>query len=120
MFEDEKQRGHDFFLEKSMYNLWLRESGESNQLWIEHLKNCVKVAMEEALTETQSAYISLYMSGYNQVEIAAMFGVNKSTVCRTVARGLDRLINRIKYATPRTLRVEGRVRKQLTRLYSRG
>ena len=114
-----KNLKHDFYLEKSMFNLWCRESGETNELWLEHLKNCVKVAISEALTEKQRQYIGLYLSGYNQVEIAQITGVNKSSVSRGINLGLDKLLSRIKYATPETLHVENKVRKNITRLYRR-
>lgn len=104
-------------LEKAMFSAWLKESGETNDNHIEHLKNCVRVAMHEALTDRQRECLGLYLSGYSQTEISKMLGINNSTVSRNINRGLKRLLSRIKYATPRTLRVEQRVRKNLTALY---
>lgn len=117
MLTDDANKKHEAHLEKAMFSLWLKESGESNDAWVEHLKNCVKVAMIECLTDAQKRYLSLYLNGYSQIEIANLCGVNVSTVSRTLNRGLNRLLARIKYATPRTLRAEQRVRKQLTALY---
>ena len=104
-------------LERSMFSAWLRESGETNEAAVEHLKNCVHVAIHECLTPKQREYLELYMSGYNGTEIAEMCGVNRSSVSRTISRGLRRLMSHIKYATPRTLKAEGKVRKSLVRLY---
>lgn len=104
-------------LEKVMFSVWLKESGETNDNYMEHLKNCVRVAMHDALTDRQRECLGLYLSGYSQIEISEMLGINKSTVSRNINRGLKRLLDRIKYATPRTLKVEQRVRKNLTALY---
>lgn len=117
MVDLEKDRIRERQLEKAMFSLWRKESGETNDFLLEHLQNCVRVAVAEALTDTQRYYVSLYLSGYNQTEISQLAGVNKSTVSRTIDRGLARLLDRIKYATPSTLHVEDRVRKNLTRLY---
>lgn len=113
----EADKTHEVHLEKAMFSLWLKESGESNDNGVEHLKNCIRVAISECLTEKQAYYLSLYLSGYNQTEISEMCGVSISTVSRTLARGINRLIERVKYATPRTLRVGSRVKKSLTGLY---
>lgn len=108
---------HEAQLEKAMFLLWQKESGESNDIWIEHLKKCVRVASREALTEKQRISIGLYLSGYNIYEIAEIRGVSATSVSRTIKRGLNQLLSRIKYATPRTLSVEGKVRKRLNGLY---
>lgn len=105
-------------LEKAMFALWRKESGETNDLWLEHLKNCISVGISETLTEKQRYCIGLYLSGYNQREISRMSGLSPSTVSRHISRGLNNLLSRIKYATPATLRVEAKVRQNLTRLYN--
>ena len=108
---------YEIHLEKVMFDTWLKESGETNEADIEHLQNCVHLAIKECLTKKQGQYLSLYLSGYNMIEIAEMCSVNKSTVSRTIGRGLDRVLNHIKYASPRTLRVKQRVAKRLSGLY---
>ena len=117
-WDSEKNKNHEIHLEKAMYALWRKESGETNELQLEHLKNCISVGIQEALTEKQRYYVGLYMSGYNQREISKMTGVNPSTVSRNISRGLNNLLSRIKYATPTTLHVEKRLRKSLTKLYN--
>ena len=107
----------DAHLEKIMFKAWLKNSGESNDSQIEHLKNCIHIAIKECLTEKQRKYLSMYLCGYNQLEISKITAVNKSTVSRTLTRAINNLMGHIKYATPATLRAEKRVRKALTRLY---
>lgn len=114
--EEEKRREAHF--ERMMYLAWLKELGETNEKDIQHLKNCVSVAIREGLTPKQREYLSFYLFGHNITEIADMFDVEKSTVSRTVHRAVDNLTSRIKYATPRTLHVGDKVTKHFTRLYT--
>lgn len=107
----------DYQLERQMFNLWLRETGETNDVQINHLKNCIHLAIERHLTDKQRQYLTLYMNGYNQIEIAELVGINKSTVSRTLNRALNALFDHIQYATPATLLATKRARKCLTRLY---
>ena len=43
------------------------------------------------MTERQKHFYRLYRSGYSMGQIARMQGVNKSTVCRTIARAENHL-----------------------------
>ena len=38
------------------------------------------------ITQKQADYLCMYQSGFTMEEIAKRYGVNKSTVCRTLAR----------------------------------
>lgn len=104
-------------LQKSMYRLWLDEVSETNDELVAHLKNCIRVAIRECLTEKQRQYLGMYLSGYSQIEISNMEGVNKSTVSRTINRAFNNLFDHVKYATPATLAMEKRVRNKWSRLY---
>lgn len=117
MFMNESTLDRTAYLEKCMYKIWLKAGGATNDDQIRHLKNCIKIAVRECLSEKQFLYLSDYMSGYNSREIAKKHGVDQSTISRTLNRALDNLFSRIKYATPGTLRCEKRVRSYLTRLY---
>lgn len=119
-YDVEANAKHEAHLQKVMYNAWLKESGETNESDMLHLKNCVRLAIQEALTDKQRQYIFLYLNGYNGVEISKLCGVNASTVCRTTQRAVNNLFSRIKYATPRTLYAEKRARKNFVRLYQGG
>lgn len=118
MYKDsEQEKRRTAHLEKAMYSAWLKESGESGDEWVSHLRECVQVAMNECLTQKQSEYLSLYLSGYSVGEIAEMCDVATSTESRTMSRGLNKITERIKYATPRTLHAAKRVKKKLTGIY---
>ena len=73
--------------------------------------------MKECLTEKQRVYMGIYLSGYNVNEIAELRGVAVSTVSRGLNRGIDKIAERVRFATPRTLGAGKRVKKRLTRLY---
>lgn len=60
------------------------------------LQRVRKVIFSE-LTETQKRYLSMYLDGVEQVEIARVFGVSRSTVCRTLRRSFDRLRRFLRY-----------------------
>ena len=117
MIDAVKDYRHEKHLEKAMFDLWRRSSGETNDLQLEHLKNCIRLAISETLTDKQRQCITLYMSGYNQKEISEIVGIHYSVVSRHISRGLNRLLSRVKYATPATLHAETKVRKSMTRLY---
>lgn len=118
VISDEKLLEQERHLEKMMYTAWLRISGETNSAQLEHLKNCVSVAIQECLTEKQKEMLLYYMSGYSQREIADELGLDKSSVSRTIHRAFHNLFSHIKYATPATLHAEAEVKRSLTRLYN--
>ena len=91
------------YAEHLMHKQYLDYSGETDALWIAHLKNCLHVALLEEVTERQREVLELFMQGYTQTEIAGMLNVNKSTISRTINRGLTNVARVLKYATPRTL-----------------
>ena len=117
MTRDEEFASREAKLEVIMFHAWQRELGDTNERELSHLKNCIKVAVEETLTPKQREYLSYYMSGYNLVEISEIYNVDRSTVSKTMKRALDNLVSHIKYATPATLKMGGRIKKYLTRLY---
>lgn len=57
----------------------------------------MQLALQEACTPLQREAIMRVVSGESMKEIADSRGVNKSTVCRTVHRGIARLRYVLKY-----------------------
>lgn len=94
------------YAEHKMYEMWMTESNETNEQWLEHLKRCVHVAITDCCTEKQQQYLVLLMLGFSGREIANKYNVSPTTVSRTLHRALRNIISRIKYATPRTLTVD--------------
>lgn len=91
------------YAEHLMYKNYLDYSGETDALWIAHLKNCLHVALFKEVTDRQREVLELFMQGYTQTEIAGMLNVNKFTISRTMNRALTNVARVLKYSTPRTL-----------------
>lgn len=74
------------------------DSEEDNHERVEKAKKLLLFVMKEQLSPRQKQMLILYFfERKNMVEIAAMLNVNKSTVSRTIHRGLEHLKNFLKY-----------------------
>ena len=72
---------------------------------ISRLKRNLTHALREDITPRQREYMLLYYGkGMSMTEIGAQFGVNKSTVSRTLKRGRQRLYRCLRYGAERYLR----------------
>ena len=61
-------------------------------------KKRLQYAMEQGLTELQrETLLAYYVQQLNIVQIAALRGVNKSTVCRTLRRAEKKLRQLLRY-----------------------
>lgn len=64
----------------------------------ERLHKIVRLIILNDLTPRQRQLCEMYFDqSMTQTEIAAKLGINRSTVCRTLARGVHRLSERVKY-----------------------
>lgn len=85
------------------FELWSNQ-GNDNDPAYRHLMNAFRVAARDELTEQQRTYIMAYYYDWLTMEkIAEQFGVNKSTVSRTIKRAEQRLQRVLRYAHPRLL-----------------
>ena len=82
---------------------WLNTGGD-NADELNYTKASMKQAIREELTERQRAYMMAYYSGMTMQQVAKKYGVNVSTVSRTIARSRDRLRRVLKYCSPALLR----------------
>ena len=72
--------------------LWLKESAEDNSIRMQRLKRNLRRALEQELTPKQRLFVTMhYLENKSMTEIAREYGVNVSTVSRTVKRGKYRL-----------------------------
>jgi RNA polymerase sigma factor (sigma-70 family) len=72
--------------------------------FVSHAKRAAATALERELTETQRLYyIAYYLNGISMPEIADMYGVNKSTVSRTLTRATLRMARVLRYSAPHLL-----------------
>ena len=94
---------YEFAQDQYAFELW-KNQGDDNDPAYRHLMNAFRVAARDELTEQQRTYIMAYY--YNRLtmeEITEQFGVNKSTVSRTIKRAEQRLQRVLRYAHPRLL-----------------
>lgn len=81
---------------------WL--SGGDSSEECAFLRQALAVVLREELTETQRRYLlAYYGEQMTMPEIAEAYGVKKSAVSRTIARGKQRLARALRYANRRLL-----------------
>lgn len=97
---------NDFRLDVAAFQQWDRAMREAPDTVMAHAKHCVMVAIAKELTYAQKLYITAYfIDGLNMREIGEKYGVNKSTVSRTIARGEKRLFRALRYSNPRFIKL---------------
>ena len=75
--------------------------------FVQHTKNCVAFAVQNELTEKQRQYfLKYYIDRKNMQQIASEFGVNKSSVSRTLYAARKRLARVLAYTAPHLLRAK--------------
>ena len=78
---------------------WLRETAGDNSQRRERLKRNLRRAMKRELTPRQQEIMALYFfENRPMTEIAAMLGINKSTVSRSLHRALRWLERCLRYS----------------------
>lgn len=79
--------------------VWLRENSEDNALQLERMHRNLRKARQRELTPRQQEFLLLYYEkGYSMPQIAEMYGINRSTVCRTLQRAKQRLHRVLQYS----------------------
>lgn len=76
-------------------------SDEAHGRLVRNLMRCIR---EELTPHQRDLLLRYYVTGQNQREIAQEFGINKSTVSRTIQRGEERLRMCLRYGAERYLR----------------
>lgn len=99
----------DLQLQFAAFDLWLNAEGEDNRVDLEHLKRALPIVLDECVTVTQKKYIMHYFVERMTVyQIADMYGINKSTVSRTIHRGIDKAYGYLRFVSPLFIKVPKR------------
>lgn len=86
---------------------WLRLTAEDNSAQLTRLKRNLSRALRQDVTALQREYMMLYYGeNMNIPAIARRYGVNKSTVSRTLKRGRERLYRCLRYGAANLLERE--------------
>lgn len=92
----------DFQLSHASFSMWLTGEGEDNQADLEKAKRYLPIILNECVSVTQKTYIMHYfVDNMNIAQIAMLYGVNPSTVSRTIRRGLDKAYGYLRFVSPR-------------------
>ena len=95
------KRGSGYAADMAVY---AREMAEDNSQQLGRLKENLARALRQDITDRQRLYLQLYYDqGLTMPQIARQLGVNKSTVCRTLARGRRRLYRCLRYGAANLL-----------------
>lgn len=83
---------------------WNASEADVDFDFTDHSKRCVAIAIERELTEKQRQYFIMYFIERKTMDcIANEFGVNKSTVSRTISAAKRRLHRVLAYSSPHFL-----------------
>lgn len=94
----------EFYGDKKQYAEWLLGETPDEADFHLHTLKALKAAMAEELSPLQRDYIEkFFFQGMDIGSIGEEAGVARSTVSRTINRGLDKLYHVLRYANPRYL-----------------
>lgn len=106
----------DLQLQHLSFDLWLRSGGDDNRVDLEKAKRYIPIVLDECVSVTQKKYIMAYFfENLNIYEIAQRYGVNPSTVSRTINRGLGNAYKYLRFVSPLFINApaqRGRKRRQ--------
>lgn len=101
--DDQVRTPYDVGFEKLAFRVWLSSRSETNY---SAARRNMMAAVREELTPVQHRYATAYYVDRRTVsEIAAEYGVDKSTVSLTLKRARARLRRVLRYCSPDLLRM---------------
>lgn len=91
----------DLQLDHAAFELWIQSGGGDNQADRDRAKRMIPIVLEECITANQRAYIlKYYVEQMSVREIVELYGVNPSTVSRTIRRGVDKAYGYLRFTSP--------------------
>lgn len=95
----------DLQLVHAAFEMWLQTDSADNLVDLDRAKRMLPIVLDECITVVQRDYIlKYYLDGMSISEIAEFYGVNKSTVSRTIHRGLDKAHGYLRFVSPLFIR----------------
>lgn len=95
----------DLQLTHAAFEMWLQADRADNLADLDRAKRMLPLVLDECVTVTQRNYImKYYVDKMSIEEIAEVYGVNKSTVSRTIRRGLDTAYGYLRFVSPLFIR----------------
>lgn len=101
----------EYQLAQAAFDLWLASEGEDNRAELERVKRILPIVLDECCTVTQKTYIMhYYAEQMSMPDIAERYGVDASTVSKTIRRGLDNAYKPLRFMSPLFMRLPPRRR----------
>jgi len=91
----------DLQLIQASFDLWIHTNAADNLADLDRAKRMLPIVLEECVTVTQQKYIlNYYIDQMTTAEIAEIYGVDRSTVSRTIRRGLNKAYGYLRFVSP--------------------
>lgn len=91
----------EYKLDQAAFNLWLMGEVEDNHAELNKVKQILPIVINECCTTVQKTYITHYfVNGMSIPQIAKVYGLNPSTVSKTIHRGLTRAYKYLRFSSP--------------------
>lgn len=106
----QSQTLEEYLQDRQIFQDWQRDSSSlfDNGAVIDTVMEMLPLVMEGELSEMQRYVVTqVYMNGRTVTEVAREMGVNKSTISRCAARGLNNLYRMMRYILLACNRLQG-------------
>ena len=91
----------ELLLDRAAFLAWSNADGEENTADLDRACKAIPIILAEYVTPVQRDYIILYfVEQMSTRDIAVLREVSKSTVSRTIRRGLDRMYKCLRFSAP--------------------
>lgn len=91
----------EFSLDRAAFLAWSNAEGGTNAADLDRARKAIPIILAEYVTPVQRDYIILYfVEQMSTRDIAVLREVSKSTVSRTIRRGLDRMYRCLRFSAP--------------------
>lgn len=91
----------EYQLDHAAFDLWIMGEGEDNRAELDKLKRILPIVLDECCTPVQKTYIMHYfVDNMPTTKIAEQYGLDTSTVSRTIHRGLNRAYKHLRFVSP--------------------
>lgn len=97
----ESEQNLDYIFDAVAFKQWSHQDRGDNHDDLERTKKLIPIIFNEILSPVQRSYITrYYLMNKSMEEIARDFSVNRSTVSRTISRGIKKAYGYLRFSSP--------------------